>query len=360
MVSDKIFELCKSQSEGQLFEPLKYNQFNKKHKILNHIFKDKEFINKLYKLLKESDLAKIERTANGGIKKHNIKHWTGAWDVQECYTKKGVFKGIILTVILYNYVFVFKCGQFSVDNSEMNGRKAMRMLTSECEKQKIDLKKYEVNNGEEIKLTIPKPIIKLEGKYAGKEIKHVNHLDINSAWPAGCCKDYPKLAKAFINLRQRDKLIGDMALGYCQSEWCDYKYANLAYSGISNTNKYIFELMTKLLLQNFDIVCINTDGIWYIDKTNQNRLYHDNNEGKELGQWKTDHKDCIFYGYSDGQYYFIEDNKFNVRARGYYWYEQIKPREEWNREDFFKALQTLTIIMWDEKEGFIIQGDFND
>lgn len=357
MLSDEIFNLCTSVSPGQRFEPLEYNQFNKGHKILNHIFKDKEFINKLYKLLKESDFSKIERTSSGGIKKHNIKHWTGAWDIQQCYTKKNIFKGVIITVILYNYVFVFKCGQFSVDNSQMNGRKAMRNLVSECNKQHININKFAVNDGDKIKETIPKPYIRLNQEYAGKEVAHVHHLDINSAWPAGCCKDYPELTKVFVNLRQRDKLIGDMALGFCQSEWCNYRFANLSYSGISNTNKYISELMTKLIMQDFDIVCINTDGIWYVDNTSKNRIYHDENEGTQLGQWKTDHKDCTFYGYSDGQYYFIEDSKFNVRARGYYWYEQIKPREEWNREDFFKALQTLTIIMWDEEEGFIIQGE---
>ena len=355
MLRDDIFELCKSKSEGQLFEPLEYDRMIKKPKILNHIFKDKEFINKLYKLLKESDLSKIERTASGAIKKHNIKHWSGAWDVQECRTKKNVFKGVIITVILYNRVFVFKCGHFSVDNSEMNGRKAMRNLISECNKQNIDIKKYEVENGEEIKLTIPKPYITLVDKYAGQEVEHVNHLDINSAWPAGCCKDYPELTEVFKKLRERDKFIGDMALGYCQSEWCNYKYSNLAKSGIVNTNMYIYDLMTKLIENDFEIVCLNTDGIWYFDKTNKNRIYHDDREGNKLGQWKTDHKDCTFYGYSAGQYYFIENNKFNVRARGYYWYEQIKPREEWEKEDFFKALQTLTCVYWDETEGFVIQ-----
>ena len=355
MISDEIFELCRSKSEGQLFDPLEYDQLIKKPKILNHIFEDKEFINKLYKLLKKSYFSQIERTKNGAIKKHNVKHWSGAYDVRQCYTKKNVFKGVIITVIIFNYVFVFKCGHFAVDNSEMNGRKAMRNLVSECNKQHIDIKKYEVENGEEIKQTIPKPYITLNHEYAGQEIEHVHHLDINSAWPAGCCKDYPELTDVFKKLREIDKYIGDMALGYCQSEWCDYKYANLAKSGIVNTNRYIINLMTNLINQKFDIACINTDGIWYFDKTKQNRIYHDENEGTQLGQWKTDHKDCTFYGYSDGQYYFIEDGKFNVRARGYYWYEQIKPREQWDKEDFFKALQTLTVITWDENEGFIIQ-----
>lgn len=351
---DQIFKLCRSLSEGQHFEPLKYDQYIKNPKIFNRIIKDVDIINNLYVSLYNSCLHPILRNKSGSIKKYNIHHVSGAWDCREIYTTQNVFKGVIITVIVKGYVFVFKCGQFTVDKSVLNGHKAFTLFKKECEKQNIDLKKYELSeeDGKLEKDQIQNPIIKNNILY--KEIEHVHHLDFNSAWPSGLCECFPEFENVFKNLRKKDKLIGDLALGFCQSKYINYKYSHFSKAGINTTNKNIINLMVKLVSQNFKVVGINTDGIWYKDNTSENRVYHDDNEGKDLHQWKTDHVDCTFCAYSDGQYYFIEDGKFNARARGYYLYEQKKPREEWDKYDFDEAMRSAVIIRFEEGVGFII------
>lgn len=351
-IREKIFKECKKLSEGQEFPNFKFNQYIKNPCYFNHVIKDKDKINSLYKLLKNSDLHKIVRTPSGGIKMNNIHHIGGAWDYKMCYTARNVFKGVIITVIIGKTVFVFKCGNFKVKDSEMTGNKAFELFAKECKKFDIDLKKYSVDNGKEVKDEIEKPIIRNFTQH--ETVYNVNHIDLNSAWPSNVSEVYPELKQVFVNLRKKDKLIGDMALGYCQSEWINYHYSNLSKAGINGCNEKILDLVNKLMANEFDVLGINTDGIWYRDLLNKNRLYTDENEGTELGQWKTDHKNCEWYAFSDGQYYFIEDGKFNAKARGYYAYEQVKPRNEWNRDDFLKAMQSLVCIEFDENEGFVI------
>lgn len=349
---DKIYNACKSIYPGESYKFLKYDQFVKNPFFFTKILDNIETINSLFKLLKNSNLSPITRTPAGCISKHDIHHAGGAWDYRKVTTKTGIFKGVIITVIIKDTVFVFKCGRFQVDKSEMTGVKAFRLFMSQCKKNGIDLNNYKSSEGFKIKNEIESAYIMMFLKH--KRLEHVNHLDINNAWCAACCETYPEFIPVFEELRKKDKLIGDMALGYCQSEYCGYSLSSLAKAGINNTNKNVLNLLEKLTLQDFEPVGINTDGIWYYDKRNEGRIYTDTNNGIELGQWKTDHKDCIFYAESDGQYYFIEDGKFHVKARGFYRYEQIKPREEWDEEDFFKAINTSVLITFDDEEGFII------
>lgn len=349
---DKIYEICKNIYEGQQFEFLKYDQYVKHPKIFNHIIADKDIINNLYKLLNESDLYTIERTQSGAIATHNIHHAGGSWDVREYKAKNNQLKGVVITVIIKGFVFVFKCGRFGVNNSDLNGYKAYSHFKKTCKKYNIDLDTYKIDNGYEVKQEIEKPYIEMFELY--HKIDNVNHLDLNSAWPAGVCEDYPEFTPVFKELRSQNKLYGDIALGFCQSEHCNYSLSNLAKSGINNCNKNIVNLMGDLIEQDFEIIGLNTDGIWYKDTTDKNRLYTDDNEGTELGQWKTDHKHCEFLAYSNGQYWFRENGKFYPKARGYYLYEQKKPREEWDETDFDKAMATLVNIEWNNKEGFIV------
>ena len=113
------------------------------------------------------------------------------------------------------------------------------------------------------------------------------------------------------------------------------------------------DIFGRQLKRAVEEVGINTDGIWYQAKNGDFRLYHDENEGGELGQWKNDHQDCEFLAYSDGQYWYKEKGKFHPVARGFYSYERIKAREEWNEADFDFAIGSQIIVEWDPEEGFI-------
>ena len=174
-------------------------------------------------------------------------------------------------------------------------------------------------------------------------------------------KAHPELKNSLQTLyNKKGKFYPSVALGYCQSKYCNYRWANLAKEGINGTNKVIKSLCTKLRFQDFEIVGINTDGIWYMDAKKENRLYHDENEGKGFGKWKHDHIDCEFMAYSSGQYWYRENGKFTPVARGSYGYELLKPRDQWDEHDFDKAMYTMIQIIWTDGIGFELGGKLDE
>lgn len=351
-IREKIYNLCNRLGKGQSFSFLEYDRMIKKPTIIVDIFNNIDNINNLYKLLLHSNLKKIIRTPCGTIKKHNIHHAGGAWDVEEVYTDNNQLKGVIITVIINGEVFILKCGGFSANKKEISGTCAFRAFLSACKAHNINIEDYYTNEGSLEKTKIEKPYIAIFKRY--NIIPNVNHIDLNSAWAAGVCVDYPEFYPVFKDLLLKDKLYPSIALGYCQSRYIGYRLAKLSQSGVNNCNRMVESLLQSLTIQDFEIIGVNTDGIWYRDKLNGDRIYHDSNEGVDIGQWKTDYKNVSFLAYSDGQYCFREANgTFNVRARGSYSYEKIKAREHWNEEDFDKAMGTQIIIEWDPEEGFI-------
>lgn len=339
--------------KGQHFEFGEYDQFVREPNYYVHLIKEKDSINAFYQALRNSNLAQIKRTPSGSIKSHEICHVAGAYDVRKVITEAGVFKGVIITVILKGYVFVYKCGAFKVDKSELTGVAAFRKFKKACERHGINLDEYADADGKGVKQDIESPSIQLFVTPC-KLYQHVNHIDINNAYPAGVVKDYPEFAPVFAYLRAKDKLIGDMALGYCQSQYAGYKYSKLAKAGVNNTKDYVFKLVERLWNANYDVLLTNTDGIYYTNKKEPYKLYHDADEGDGLGKWRHDIIDADFMPYSAGQYWFKDADGFHPRARGFYTYEMIKPREEWDEFDFDKAVGSLAVIIWDDERGFDI------
>ena len=355
MNRDLLYELCcklaiKTKTQGYLT----LNQRNSKPVTITTIIERLDDINGLCKALWESDLYPIQRTPSGGIAKHNIHHAGGAYDIREVKRTDGTFKGIIITVLLNNSIFVLKCGMFSVKDKKVHGSSAFQQFKKLCQQHGITLEDYAIENGEQVKKTIPKSLIKFNTSYLFKRLQHVHHIDLNHAWSAGFTNKYPEFKDVMEELNKKDKVLSSMTLGYCQSEYCNFKYSHFAKAGIEWCRNKILEISKKLQDDGYIIVGWNTDGIWYMDGTNQQRIYHDEEEGKLTGQWKTDHIDCELRAYSDGQYWFKENGKFNVRARGYYQYEQIKPRELWDEFDFDKAMSCQTKIIFIKGRGFVI------
>ena len=354
-IYDEVFNLCNNLGKGIKIKDYKHiNLKTIKPNYINRIMDNAEKINELYILLYNSNLPSIQRTPSGGIAVHNIHHASCAYDIEEVYTEKDVFKGIIITVIIKTYLFVFNCGMFSTDKSTLSGAKAFNEFKKECKRYNIDITKYYIDNGKAIKETIPSPKIKFNNKYMYKRLQHVNHIDLNHAWSAGLVNEYPEFKPVMEALNNKDKLLSSIALGFMQSQYINYKLAHFAKAGIVWCNNKIFELMQKLYEQDFEVIGINTDGIWYIDLRNENRLYHDEEERPGIGYYKTDHIDCELAAYGNGQYWFKENGKFNVRARGYYIYEQQKPRELWDEIDFDMAMRNEASIKFIKGRGFVI------
>ena len=253
-----------------------------------------------------------------------------------------------MTIIIGRMIWVFKHGKLKAsDKTNMTGIRAYKMFLKRCREEGIDMEKYALSKEEglKVKKTIESPLI--FNTYKAKTFYHVNHLDFNSAWPSSVIAKYPELEPVYAKLNKDAKNVFN---GYAQSEYSNYKFALIAQAGINGCNAIIRDYIWNRLPQaGFEVLGVNTDGIWYRDKTGQGRVYHDENEGEGFGKWKTDYVDCEWYATSDGQYFFITpDGKFHARARGDYLYSYAKPYEDWDsEEDYFKAIKTRCAVLYD-------------
>lgn len=322
------------------------------------IYKCYEDFNEIYSILKSGkfDFRPTILTPRGNIKAVYSNYYR-SWSCKVIKSTTGLFKGINLMIIIDDKIYKCSFGRKGTAKNKATGYEAYQAFRRLCKQYDIDLKSYELSKdiGAQCKETIPAPIIKMNNKYEQRRYKHVYHMDIHSAWPAGVIKQFPEFRPVFNDLYEYDKSYGPKALGYCQSDRCGFKYAKLPFYGIRWCNDKIRELVRKLEAQDFGVLMINTDGIWFFDAHEEGRIYHDEDEGTEIGQWKMDHKDCELFIMSTGYYYYIENGKFNVVARGKYGYEYVKPRDQWDREDFVKAMFSCITITWDDETGFDVK-----
>lgn len=362
---DKVFELCKSLGEGMLFPTTGIGDSYQPYTFLiqqapvNYvsILNKMDTINELIQCLNDKDFYPIAYTPKGYIKKWEIGNLIGAYTITEDYRGRAhQFHGVELTVIINRYIFRFKIGSYKPKDSELTGPKAFRKLLTKCKKYGINLENYQCENGELINMEIDGNPRFFFDQYKKKEvIKHANHLDLVSAWPSQIAMEYPEFKPVFTELRKEDKLIGSIAIGmfhsaYLPKPYSPYSLANLAKIGINNTNEFIWDLCSKMRIAGCTILGVNTDGIWYTGP-----VYHSEYEGTELGCYKNDHIDVDLYIWGDAQYYYIENEQLKVVASGYYKYEMIKPRDQWDRDDFIRAMHSSNELQFNRKIGFMFK-----
>ena len=190
--------------------------------------------------------------------------------------------------------------------------------------------------------------------YKDQVLYNVHHLDYHSSYATGLCNTHPEfkpIIEILYNGRKEHseyKDVLNMTIGMMQSikNGRQAEWAHLSRDAIAYNNRRIIELYNKLLLSGRKIVGFNTDGIWY-----QGELYHDENEGNNIGQWANDHIDCVFRSKSSGAYEFIENGVYYPVIRGSTKLDDIKPRNEWQWGDIYK--EGIILYEFDEKEGFI-------
>jgi hypothetical protein len=258
-----------------------------------------------------------------------------------------------------------------IENNEIKGNNAFKELNKICKKFKIDLNKYKIKNGYEIKKQIEKPLIKLEHKiYQGMTFTNAHHLDINSAWPAALTRTNPEFTpvmKYIFDKKQELKDSGvkgdkniykailNYSIGYMQSFKAYHRasWAHLSRNAINENNRYMQDLADNMKQSGRKILAYNTDGIWYTGD-----IYHGNGEGHDLGQWENDHINCTIRFKSAGSYEYIEDGKYKPVQRGLTKLDTIKPRDQWEWGDIFKEEGKEICYYFVENIGFI-EGDNN-
>lgn len=310
--------------------------------------------NNLIDWLESSDLHEgTILTKSGGISIQGLHGLTGNFrkNINSYYIKQTE-----ITVVLSIYGS-FRC-RFITGTKEQNikgsGATAIRYFENELNKENIKLKDFllDSNVAKEVKKSIPDTKHDLKCvSFKNKVFTECNHIDINSAFPAGLAIAFPVFKNAInkmYDIKQEEKKIGkcDMKLkinsliGMMQSSKLyqgnhPYGYAHLAKAAIDCTNIQLDLMTTYLEKTNRTILLYNVDGIWFKGEPIK---YDENTElfGDKLGQFKQDHKNCKFRAISGGSYEFIEDDKYYPVCKGPRALDSIKPRTEWEWGDIYK------------------------
>lgn len=294
----------------------------------------------------------IKRTASGGIctRKGVLRY--PAWDflVENAYVELTVLTGACCA----RYQVSINQHAIGDVGKKIGGGQAFRTFMSVCTRHNIDLKKYAIENGEEVKKTIEKPMIQCyRRKLLYQELEHVHHIDLNSSYMSGIAKAFPELEPAIREIYEKRKdpahnkeykAVLNCSYGYFQSKYCrigghGYALSHLSRAARQFNDAYINDLIERLRAAHRNVLMINTDGIWY-----QGDIFHDVDEGTDLCQWKNDHTNCKFRMKSDGAYEFIENGQYYPVVRGSTRLDQILDRSEWKWGDIFQYDASISSV----------------
>lgn len=334
-----------------LYSKLKYPCYNKNNqysiKSEQYPFNEDsvKLFNEIYKKIYYNDIefVPIKRTPKGCISCMNIG--CCEWDVT--YTNSC----IRMTILYYGVAWCIKLGGNALsEETGVTGTMAFKEFCNICKQFNIDINDYAIDNGREVKEQIESPKIYIDEMFYNTTLENVHHIDINSAWPSAIIKAKHPLAPVFNYLYEHRKennnyykMIMNACIGYFQStKCCGAKWSNISKLAINDTNRVIEDLISKLEANDNIILGCNTDGIWYAGK-----IYHDDNEGINIGQWKNDHINCKFRAKSNGAYEFIENGKYHPVVRGRTNLDAIKDRVDWEWGDIYKS----NVISYTFEEG---------
>lgn len=309
--------------------------------------------NEIYFELRQMELNTIVRTKSGGISIARKNFRPPMWDVRQ-HTSF-----IEMTVLLAAgaWRIQFRVYEKIDDKKQVWGRTAFMEFTKVCRKFGIDINDYVIDNGEEVKKEIESPIIDLVVR-PNRIYHNVHHLDLNSSHIAGMVKYHPYLAEPLTMIyekRKENPIYKDILThtwGYLQSKLHGAKWAHISRDGIKYTNERLRELTKKLEESGRTVLAHNTDGIWY-----SGEVYHDENEGTKIGQWKNDYTNCpMWRAKSKGAYEFLtSDGEYKPVIRGRTRLDRIKPREEWSWGDIFQEDATILVFYWSEEKGIYME-----
>lgn len=313
--------------------------------------------NEIYQYVKEN-FERVEPTKSGAIP--TAKRLHSRYMICQSHTK------IELVIVCREGCYRFLIGnKRNTIKNPISGKKALREIYKVAKQLNLDLTKYKVDKdtGLTLKNEIEKPHIEMYGA-AGIIYSNVHHLDFNSSHWSRLIETYNELtpiAEYMYSKRKENnnyyKHVLTNSYGCMQSVYCpDYdnpgKLAPYQFAGLSkimcNGTKNIVEKYVKILQDNNrKILLTNTDGIWY-----QGELFHDENEGDQLGKWENDHKNCMFIMKSKGAYQYVENGKCHTVVRGTTELDKEKERDDWEFGEIFNHV-AMEYYEFNEEQGVI-------
>lgn len=308
-----------------------------------------EIFNRAYNLVK--DWKDCITTPSGGISKSGM-HF-------RYFTKKVAItkSSYELTIIAPSkcYILRFRHDYGKGEEGKMAGKAAFSEFKKKCQKEGLDLATIAIDNGKEIKETIPMPDIRMFPLFKDKVLEHAFHVDINSAYMAGIKKAYGHEGDGALGRVIQDifdhrkdnnksakynKAILNCSQGFMQSAYCilnhkSYALAHLSKAGIEYCYNTLQDIIAHYKSLGCTFVATNTDGAWFLQNNVPEEVIRAT-ESKELGEYKVDHWDCKLRYKTKGAYEFIENGVYNVKMRGKTRLDKIKPREQWVWGDIYQ------------------------
>ena len=302
--------------------------------------------NKIYYWLKSKKLNKLVRTKSGGIKLGG-KLRLPAWDIKTnryCVEITAILEGRAWRI------------QFRTKPPEgMSGRKAFTEFKKLLLKDGIDLEDYAIENGEEVKAEIEKPLIGAVRDWMYDVLyEGVNHIDFHSSYPAGLANTHPEFRKTLEKIYKKRneenmcKNILNFSIGFMQSlGGCSARWAHLSRDAIKDNNDRVRELARRLDKSGRLVISFNTDGIWY-----RGPVFHGKGEGDNMGDWHNDRINCQFRMKSDGAYEFIEDGIYYPVVRGI----SNDVKGDWQWGDIYTDKAQAQLFTFTEEKGIRLNG----
>lgn len=302
--------------------------------------------NKIYFWLKSQNLYKLERTASGGIKSGPHRK-RPAWDIK--VNRICVELTVLLEGCAWRIQFRTKLPE------KMSGRKAFTAFKRFLLKRGIDLEKYAIENGKEVKETIEKPLIGAKREiFYDYTFEKVNHIDFHSSYSAGLANTHPEFKEVLNELymkreeNEEYKNILNFSIGFMQSlSGCNARWAHLSRDAIKDNNDRVKKLAETLEKKGRIVLTYNTDGIWY-----KGAVFHGEGEGEGLGEWHNDHIACTFRARSAGSYEFIEKNIYHAVVRGI----ANDLKSDWRWGDIYEKKAEPQLFNFSEEGGIILNG----
>ena len=180
---EQLQELLKEFSHTEIKSIKELNYINIKCSLLTPNMENAEKFNKILHYLQENVKYKVHRTKSGGISKSYIVRLP-SYDYK--YSIAGAELLILTAFGSYRIQFRPKLAEENNEKS-MSGRKAFNKFKEILSENGIDLDDYAVDNGEEIKKEIEKPLIKMDRElFISTEdhngFKNAHHIDFHNSF----------------------------------------------------------------------------------------------------------------------------------------------------------------------------------
>jgi len=294
------------------------------YKKICNIIEDREEFNKIAAFCVSLGY-KYSVSEHQAIKKSSLIMRNG-WFVRHEESKNSFEIGCVYNGQIYEFVNMIS--KRKKEQNEPTGAQALQRFRKYCGK---IAEKYATQDNEYITAVkeklFEKAYIKLNNTpiihWEDRVLYNVHHIDRHSAWPASLCEAHPEFYDYFHELfigreeHPEYKCYLNYCIGAMQSvKIIGDRFPILARDAVVGNNRWMDMMTERLKKAGFSVIGYNTDGIFYIDFRNPKRLYHDELEGDDMGQWCHDHHYEQIRFKSAGAYEYIENGVYHAVVRG--------------------------------------------